>query len=60
MSGIRTNSGNRVQREWEIPARQTRFHKKGDFFMPLTIWPGALADPSGYGRVGSRRGAGFE
>ena len=48
MSGTPTNSGDRLRREWSIPARQTRYHKDGDFFMPLTSWPGALADPNGF------------
>jgi hypothetical protein len=48
MTGIRTNSGKKVQVEWSIPARQTRFHKDGTFYMPLTAWPGALADTTGY------------
>jgi hypothetical protein len=48
MTGFPTNSGRKVQREWSIPALQTRFHKNGNFYMPLTKWPGALADPAGY------------
>jgi hypothetical protein len=48
MVGIPTNYGDNLQREWNIPARQTRFHKEGIFFMPITMWPGALADDSGY------------
>jgi hypothetical protein len=48
MSGFPTDSGARLQRIWSIPARQTRYHKDGNFYMPLTMWPGALADPAGY------------
>ncbi len=48
MVGIPTNYGDNLQRKWNIPARETHFHKKGDFFMPITKWPGALADPNGY------------
>jgi hypothetical protein len=48
MGGCKTNSGDRVQREWKIPAMLTRFHWKGDFYMPLDKFPGALADAKGY------------
>jgi hypothetical protein len=48
MTGIRTGNGNELRRRWGIPARQVRFHKDGTFFMPLTQFPGALADPHGY------------
>jgi hypothetical protein len=48
MGGIRSDSGKRLQHEWNIPVRQTRYHHKGDFYMPLTQFPGALADRGGY------------
>jgi hypothetical protein len=48
MTGIRTDSGRRVQERWKIPALQTRFHREGDFYMPLDRFPGALADPNGH------------
>ena len=48
MTGIRTNSGARLQQEWQIPARQVRYHKDGVWFMPLEHFPGALCDPHGY------------
>src|SRR5438270_3213065 len=48
MTGTPTDRGARLQREWSIPARKTRYHKTGDFFMPIEEWPGALADASGF------------
>ena len=48
MGGVKSDSGERLQREWKIPAVQTRYHWKGDFFMPLDKFPGALADRNGY------------
>ena len=48
MGGPRTNSGDRLEREWKIPAVQTRYNRDGEFFMPLEKFPGALADPKGY------------
>jgi len=48
MSGYRTGSGRKLQREWGIPARQVRFHKDGEFYMPPELFPAALADPNGY------------
>jgi hypothetical protein len=48
MSGFPSNRGDKLQREWNIPALQTRFRKTGDFYMPLERWPGALADQTGY------------
>jgi len=48
MSGIKTNSGKNLKREWKIPATQVRYHKDGTFFMPLESFPGALCDPHGY------------
>lgn len=48
MTGHRTNSGARLQRAWQIPARQVRYHKDGIWYMPLEYFPGALCDPNGY------------
>jgi hypothetical protein len=48
MTGMKTDSGRRVQERWKIPAVQTRYHREGDFYMPLDRFPGALADPNGY------------
>jgi len=46
--GIRTNSGARLKRLWNIPAKQVRYHFEGTFYMPITEFPGALADRYGY------------
>ena len=48
MTGRRTNSGARLQKDWQIPAKQARYHKDGVWFMPLEKFPGALCDPDGY------------
>ena len=48
MTGQRTNSGARLQKEWQIPAKQVRYHKDGVWFMPLERFPGAFCDPDGY------------
>jgi len=48
MSGARTDSGKRLQREWRIPVKQTHYHYQGTFYMPLTEFPAALADRNGY------------
>lgn len=48
MAGHRTNSGAQPQKEWQIPAKQVRYHKDGAWFMPLESFPGALCDPNGY------------
>lgn len=48
MAGHRTNSGARLLRRWQIPAKQAMYHKDGAFFMPLEKFPGACCDPDGY------------
>lgn len=48
MSGMPRNFGERRQQEWNIPAIQTRYHYKGEFYIALTKFPGALADFNGY------------
>ena len=48
MTGHRTNSGAQLQKEWQIPAKQVRYHKDGVWFMPLDRFPSALCDPNGY------------
>ncbi len=48
MTGYKTNSGERLRREWQIPVLQARYHKDGNWFMPLDRFPGALCDPHGY------------
>jgi len=48
MTGLRTNSGARLLRQWKIPVIQAMYHKDGNFFMPLERFPGAYCDPNGY------------
>jgi len=45
---VRTNTGDNLKREWNIPAKQVRYHKDGTFYENLTKFPGALTDPLGY------------
>jgi len=44
----KTNSGNNLNQKWGIGARQTLFHKDGNFYECLRRFPGALFDPEGY------------
>jgi hypothetical protein len=48
MGGMKTDSGRNLKQEWNIPAVQVHYHHEGTFYMPLTVFPGALADSSGY------------
>jgi hypothetical protein len=48
MGGIKTGSGALLKVEWRIPAIQVRYYHQGDFYMPLTQFPAALADRCGY------------
>lgn len=48
MTGVKTNSGENLRREWQIPAVDVRYHKDGKWFMPLERFPGALCDRFGY------------
>ncbi len=48
MSGHKTNSGENLRREWNLPVLQARYHKDGTWFMPLERFPAALCDPNGY------------
>lgn len=48
MSGSKTNSGENLRKEWDIPALQARYHKDGTWFMPLECFPAALCDSNGY------------
>jgi hypothetical protein len=48
MSGIKTNSGANLMKQWSIPAFQVRYHKDGTFYMPMDKFPAALCDPNGY------------
>ena len=55
MGGTKSDFGKRVQRDWNIPAIQTFYHREGDFYMPLTRFPGALADRHGYRVFGTEK-----
>src|SRR3989304_1825695 len=48
MSGYKTNNGESLRREWNIPFLQARYHKDGNWFGPLERFPAALCDPKGY------------
>ena len=48
MGGYKTNSGENLKKEWNIPAVQVHYHKDGTFFMPVDKFPAALCDPNGY------------
>jgi len=48
MTGVKTNNGDALNREWEIGAAQARFHKDGHWYMPPERFPAALIDPRGY------------
>ncbi len=54
MSGIPTNRGNDLNREWKVGARHALYHKRGTWYMPLKRFPGALFDPNGYIRFETR------
>jgi hypothetical protein len=41
-------TGDILNEEWNIGARQTRYRETGDFYMPLEQFPGALCDANGY------------
>jgi hypothetical protein len=40
--------GNKLIVRWKIPARQARFRRDGTWFAPLTRFPAALCDCTGY------------
>jgi hypothetical protein len=48
MSGIRTNSGDRLNKQWNVGAEHALYHKDGHWYMPLDRFPGAYFDPGGY------------
>ena len=41
-------TGESLNRNWKIGAKQARFAQDGMFYMPLDKFPGALCDPYGY------------
>ncbi len=44
----RMNSGANLNDIWRVGAADCRFHREGKFFMPVTRFPAAFFDPSGY------------
>ena len=48
MTGIRTNSGRQLNREWNVNAQHALYHKDGTFYENLERFPGALFDAGGY------------
>jgi len=47
VAGTKTNTGENLKRQWQIPARQVRYREGGKWSMPLKGFPGALADENG-------------
>ena len=45
---IRTNSGRNLKDEWNIAAKHVLYHKDGNYYNHLLLFPAALCDPSGY------------
>lgn len=45
---VRSNSGESLNREWNVGARHSLYHRDGTFYMPLERFPGAYFDPNGY------------
>ena len=41
-------SGSELIKKWNIPVRQARFHRNGNWYEQLTKFPAALCDPKGY------------
>lgn len=48
MSGIPTNYGRNLNREWNIGASHALYHKEGSWYMPPLRFPAVLIDPDGY------------
>ena len=45
---VRSNSGESLNREWNVGAKHSLYHRDGKFYMPLERFPGAYFDPNGY------------
>jgi hypothetical protein len=45
---VRSNGGESLNREWNVGARHSLYHRDGTFYMPLERFPGAYFDPNGY------------
>lgn len=48
MSGIRTNSGANLNKQWSVGASHALYREDGKFYMPLERFPGAYFDAYGY------------
>ncbi len=48
VSGERTNSGQALNREWNVGAAHALYHKDGNWYHLLGRFPGAYFDPHGY------------
>jgi hypothetical protein len=48
MRSPRTNSGRRLNQEWNVGAAHSLCHKHGEWYHLLEQFPGALFDPNGY------------
>ena len=44
----RSNSGESLNRKWQVGARHALYHRDGTWFMPIERFPGAYFDPNGY------------
>lgn len=47
-STVRLNSGKSLDREWNVGAKHSLYHKDGTFYMPLKRFPGAYFDSNGF------------
>lgn len=48
MSGIPTDSGERLNELWGVGARTAYYHKDSHWYMIPRLFPAALFDPHGY------------
>jgi len=44
MTGIKTNSGNNLSKQWKVNVVQSHFHKEGTWFHTLDHFPAGLFD----------------
>ena len=48
ISSRESDSGESLNRQWNVGARHALYHKDGAWYMPLERFPGAYFDPRGY------------
>ena len=48
MPGLKSDSGARLAKQWNVQAVHNLYDKNGEFYMPLEKFPGALFDRNGY------------